>query len=383
MVERFHDELGDWRVILHSPFGLAVHAPWALAVGARVRERWGLDASAMAADDGIVLRIPAMDDEPPGAELFAFESDEIVDLVTGQVANSALFAARFRECAARALLLPRINPTKRTPLWQQRQRASQLLDVARNYPDFPIILETVRECLNDVYDLPALTRILSQVSSRAIRLVEVTTELPSPFAQSLLFGYVAQFLYESDAPLAERRAAALSLDPVLLGELLGRNDVREILDPQVIAELAQQLQYLAPKRRLAGMEGAADLLRLLGPLTAAQLAERLRDPADEQAPLAEAAARAHAESLVATRRAFTLRIGGQLAYAGIEDAAKLRDALGTPLPTGMPPPSWSPRPSPSRTWFRAMPAPTPRSRSPRSPGCWAWAWRCCVRCWMP
>ena len=336
VVERFHDELGDWRVILHSPFGLAVHAPWALAVGARVRERWGLDASAMAADDGIVLRIPAMDDEPPGAELFAFEADEIVDLVTGQVANSALFAARFRECAARALLLPRINPTKRTPLWQQRQRASQLLDVARNYPDFPIILETVRECLNDVYDLPALVEILSKVSSRAIRLVEVTTELPSPFAQSLLFGYVAQFLYETDAPLAERRAAALSLDPVLLGELLGRNDVREILDSQVIAELAQQLQYLAPKRRLAGMEGAADLLRLLGPLTAAQLASRLRDPSDEQAPLAEAAARAHAESLVATRRAFTLRIGGQLAYAGIEDAAKLRDALGTPLPTGIP-----------------------------------------------
>ncbi|GGL89667.1 ATP-dependent helicase [Glutamicibacter protophormiae] len=336
VVERFHDELGDWRVILHSPFGLAVHAPWALAVGARVRERWGLDASAMAADDGIVLRIPAMDDEPPGAELFAFEADEIVDVVTGQVANSALFAARFRECAARALLLPRINPTKRTPLWQQRQRASQLLDVARNYPDFPIILETVRECLNDVYDLPALTGILSRVSSRAIRLVEVTTQLPSPFAQSLLFGYVAQFLYESDAPLAERRAAALSLDPVLLGELLGRNDVREILDSQVIAQLTAQLQHLDPKRRLSGMEGAADLLRLLGPLTAAQLAQRLRDPADDQAPLAEAAARAHAESLVATRRAFALRLGGQLAYAGIEDAAKLRDALGTPLPTGIP-----------------------------------------------
>ena len=336
VVERFHDELGDWRVILHSPFGLAVHAPWALAIGARVRERWGLDASAMAADDGIVLRIPAMDDEPPGADLFAFEADEIVDVVTSQVANSALFAARFRECAARALLLPRINPTKRTPLWQQRQRASQLLDVARNYPDFPIILETVRECLNDVYDLPALTEILGQVSSRAIRLVEVTTELPSPFAQSLLFGYVAQFLYETDAPLAERRAAALSLDPVLLGELLGRNDVREILDPQVIAAIEQQLQHLAPNRRLSGMEGAADLLRLLGPLSAEQLAQRLRSTEDEQEALDAETARAHAESLVATRRAFTLRVAGQLAYAAIEDAGKLRDALGTPLPTGIP-----------------------------------------------
>lgn len=336
VVERFHDELGDWRVILHSPFGLAVHAPWALAVGARVRERWGLDASAMAADDGIVLRIPAMEDEPPRAELFAFEADEIVDVVTSQVANSALFASRFRECAARALLLPKINPTKRTPLWQQRQRASQLLDVARNYPDFPIILETVRECLNDVYDLPALSAILSKVSSRAIRLVEVTTELPSPFAQSLLFGYVAQFLYESDAPLAERRAAALSLDPVLLGELLGRNDVREILDPQVIAGLQEQLQYRAENRRLAGMEGAADLLRLLGPLSIEQLAARLRDPNDDSAPLDPAMAREHAESLVATRRAFTLRQNGALAYAAIEDAGKLRDALGTPLPTGIP-----------------------------------------------
>ncbi|MFJ2619853.1 ATP-dependent helicase [Glutamicibacter sp. NPDC087344] len=336
VVERFHDELGDWRVILHSPFGLAVHAPWALAVGARVRERWGLDASAMAADDGIVLRIPAMDDQPPGAELFAFEADEILDVVTGQVANSALFASRFRECAARALLLPRINPTKRTPLWQQRQRASQLLDVARNYPDFPIILETVRECLNDVYDLPALRQILSRISSRAIRMVEVTTQLPSPFAQSLLFGYVAQFLYESDAPLAERRAAALSLDPVLLGELLGRNDVREILDSQVIAQLERQLQHLEANRRFAGMEGAADLLRLLGPLTAEQLAARLRDPLDEQQSLDPAVARTHAESLVATRRAFTLRLAGQLAYAAIEDAARLRDALGTPLPTGIP-----------------------------------------------
>lgn len=336
VIERFHDELGDWRVILHSPFGLAVHAPWALAVGARVRERWGLDASAMAADDGIVLRIPAMDDQAPGADLFAFEADEIIDVVTSQVANSALFASRFRECAARALLLPRINPSKRTPLWQQRQRASQLLDVARNYPDFPIILETVRECLNDVYDLPALSSILSKVSSRAIRLVEVTTELPSPFAQSLLFGYVAQFLYESDAPLAERRAAALSLDPVLLGELLGRNDVREILDPQVITGLQEQLQYRAENRRLAGMEGAADLLRLLGPLTIEQLATRLRDPNDDSAPLDPAMAREHAEALVATRRAFTLRHGGSLAYAAIEDAGKLRDALGTPLPTGIP-----------------------------------------------
>lgn len=336
VIERFVDELGDWRVMLHSPLGLAVHAPWALAIGARIRERWGLDASAMAADDGIVLRIPAMDDEPPGAELFTFADDEIVDAVTAQVANSALFAARFRECAARALLLPRINPAKRTPLWQQRQRASQLLDVARKYPDFPIILETVRECLNDVYNLPALVQVLKDISSRGIRLIEVQTPMPSPFAQSLLFGYVAQFLYESDAPLAERRAAALSLDPVLLGELLGRNDVREVLDAEVIERYEAQLQHLAGERRLAGMEGAADLLRLLGPLTAAELAARLQHPGDSTAALGEDAARTHAEALVAARRAFPLRRGGVNAYAAIEDAGKLRDALGTPLPPGIP-----------------------------------------------
>ncbi|MCW4465823.1 ATP-dependent helicase [Glutamicibacter sp. MNS18] len=335
VIERFVDELGDWRVMLHSPLGLAVHAPWALAIGARVRERWGLDASAMAADDGIVLRIPAMDDDPPGAELFSFADDEIVDAVTTQVANSALFAARFRECAARALLLPRINPAKRTPLWQQRQRASQLLDVARKYPDFPIILETVRECLNDVYNLPALVQVLKDIASRGIRLVEVQTPTPSPYAQSLLFGYVAQFLYESDAPLAERRAAALSLDPVLLGELLGRNDVREILDARVIEAFTGQLQHLAADRRLAGLEGAADLLRLLGPLTVAQLAARLRSPLVPETCLDEATARSHAESLVAARRAFPLRRDGNTVYAAVEDAGKLRDALGTPLPPGI------------------------------------------------
>ncbi|HEX2246692.1 MAG TPA: helicase-related protein, partial [Arthrobacter sp.] len=211
VVERFHDELGDWRVVLHSPFGMPVHAPWALAVGARLHQRYGLDGSAMAADDGIVLRVPMMEDEPPGAELFLFDPEELDQIVTAEVGGSALFASRFRECAARALLLPRQNPAKRTPLWQQRQRSAQLLDVARKYPQFPIILETVRECLQDVYDLPALKELHRAVERRAIRVVEVTTASPSPFTRSLLFGYVGMFLYELDAPLAERRAAALSL----------------------------------------------------------------------------------------------------------------------------------------------------------------------------
>ena len=201
VVERFVDELGDWRVILHSPFGLPVHAPWALAVGARLHERYGLDGSAMAADDGIVLRVPAMDDEPPGAELFAFEPEEIEDLVTAQVGNSALFASRFRECAARALLLPRTSPGKRTPLWQQRQRSAQLLDVARKYPDFPIILETVRECLNDVYDLPSLKDLLAAMGSRGIAVREVQTR------DALALRPVAAFRLRRPVPLRGRFAA--------------------------------------------------------------------------------------------------------------------------------------------------------------------------------
>ncbi|MBX9639031.1 MAG: DEAD/DEAH box helicase, partial [Mycobacteriaceae bacterium] len=194
VVERFRDELGDWRVILHSPYGMPVHAPWALAVSARVRDRLGVDGAAMAADDGIVVRIPDTDAEPPGAELFAFEAAELEQLVTEEVGGSALFAARFRECAARALLLPRRDPGRRSPLWQQRQRASQLLDVARRYPSFPIILETVREVLQDVYDLPALLTLTGRIEQRGVRMVEVETDFPSPFARSLIFGYVAAFM---------------------------------------------------------------------------------------------------------------------------------------------------------------------------------------------
>ncbi len=333
VVERFVDELGDWRVILHSPFGLPIHSPWALAVGARLHERYGLDGSAMAADDGIVLRVPAMDDEPPGAELFFFDPDEVQDVVTAQVGNSALFASRFRECASRALLLPRTNPGKRSPLWQQRQRSAQLLDVARKYPDFPIILETVRECLNDVYDLPALKNLLGRIDSRAVTIAEVQTKTPSPFAQSLLFGYVAQFLYEGDSPLAERRAAALSLDPALLNELLGRTELRELLDAKVIARTQDELQRTAKNRRLTGVEGTADLLRLLGPLTVAEVAARLEDEPEADPALA---ADAHLQALLRANRALAVRLGGRDVFAAIEDAPRLRDALGVPLPHGVP-----------------------------------------------
>ncbi|ROQ69999.1 ATP-dependent Lhr-like helicase [Streptomyces sp. 840.1] len=358
LVERFRDELGDWRVVVHSPFGAQVHAPWALALSARLAERYGMDAQVMHADDGIVLRLPDADmmgldlldfdpvdqdrapgsgsgtaappnvahdsDQPPvGAADVAFDQGEIGQIVTDQVGGSALFASRFRECAARALLLPRRSPGKRTPLWQQRQRASQLLQVASEFGSFPIVLEAVRECLQDVFDVPGLTEVMGDLEARRIRLVEVTTQEPTPFARSLLFGYVAQFLYEGDSPLAERRAAALSLDSHLLAELLGQAELRELLDADVLTELERELQWLAEDRRIKDIEGVADLLRVLGPLTAAELAER-----GAQEPWAR--------ELSSARRAIRVRIGGAEHWAAIEDAGRLRDALGTALPVGVP-----------------------------------------------
>ncbi|GAB3609224.1 ATP-dependent helicase [Humibacter ginsengiterrae] len=352
VAERFRDELGDWRIVLHSPYGMQVHAPWALAVAARVRERLGVEGSCIASDDGIVVRIPDTESDPPGADLFVFEADELEQLVTDEVGGSALFASRFRECAARALLLPKYNPGKRSPLWQQRQKAAQLLDVARKHPQFPIILETMRECLQDVYDLPSLRRIATRIAARDIRIVEVGTEEASPFARSLMFGYVAAFMYEGDSPLAERRAAALSVDASLLSELLGRAELRELLDPAVIERVEREVQRLTPERRMFGLEGAADLLRLLGPLTADEVAERWRagrvmaeevaDPGLTDSGAADeemtdpAAARAALDELVAAKRALRVTVAGAEHYAAIEDAARLRDALGVPLPIGVP-----------------------------------------------
>ncbi|MGH3114801.1 MAG: DEAD/DEAH box helicase, partial [Gaiellaceae bacterium] len=260
LVERFRDELGDWRLILHSPFGAQVHAPWALAIGARLRERYGVDVQAAHADDGIVLRIPDTADdlgEPggvPGADLVVLDPDDVDDAVTTEVGGSALFASRFRECAARALLLPRRDPRRRTPLWQQRQRSAQLLEVASKYGSFPIVLEALRECVQDVYDLPGLQRLMRAIADRTVRVVEVETAQPSPFARSLLFGYVASFLYEGDSPLAERRAQALSLDPTLLAELLGRTELRELLDASVILRTEAELQRLALDRQARDLE---------------------------------------------------------------------------------------------------------------------------------
>ena len=330
VVERFRDELGDWRVILHSPYGLRVHGPLALAVSRRLRERYGIEEKPTASDDGIIVRLPdTLPDSgtpPPGADLFVFDADEIEPIVTAEVGGSALFASRFRECAARALLLPRRHPGKRSPLWHQRQRAAQLLDVARKYPDFPIVLEAVRECLQDVYDVPALTELMHRVAQRRLRVVEVETATPSPFAASLLFGYVGAFMYEGDSPLAERRAAALSLDSVLLAELLGRVELRELLDPQVIATTTQQLQHLSSDRLARDAEGVADLLRVLGPLTEQEIAER--------ATTIEIGG--WLDGLQAAKRALTVSFGGQTWWVAVEDIGLLRDGVGVAVPVGVP-----------------------------------------------
>jgi ATP-dependent Lhr-like helicase len=328
VVERFRDELGDWRMVVHSPFGAPVNGPWALAIGARLRERRGVEAQVASADDGIVLRLPdALDADgaevAPTAEDVLFDPDEIDQLVITEVGGSALFASRFRECAARSLLLPRRDPRRRTPLWQQRQRSAQLLTVAAKYEQFPVVLEAMRECLQDVYDLPGLRELMSEVRARRVRVVEVATPSPSPFARSLLFGYVGMFLYELDAPLAERRAAALALDSTLLAELLGSEAIRELLDPEVLIEVEAQLQRLDPERRARDVEGAADLLRALGDLNEAEATQRGVAPE-------------WLTELGAARRAIPVRISGEQRWIAIEDAGRVRDALGAALPVGVP-----------------------------------------------
>ncbi len=328
LVERFRDELGDWRLVVHSPFGSQVNGPWALAIAARMRERRGVECQASAGDDGIVLRLPdAVDDSGaevvPTAEDVLLDPGEVEQIVVAELGSSSLYASRFRECAARALLLPRRDPRRRSPLWQQRQKASQLLAVAGKYEQFPVTLEAMRECVQDVYDLPGLRQLMSDVQGRAVQVVEVVTPSPSPFARSLLFGYIGMFLYEADAPLAERRAAALSLDSTLLAELLGSEAIRELLDPEVLAEVEASLQRLTEERRARDAEGAADLLRFLGDLTTA-----------------EAAARGVREEwlreLEAARRAIRVRMAGEERWLAIEDAGRVRDALGAALPVGVP-----------------------------------------------
>jgi ATP-dependent Lhr-like helicase len=306
VVERFRDEIGDWRVCILTPFGARVHAPWAMAVGARLRESLGLEVQSIWSDDGIAFHLPDAD-SPPATDLLMLDPDELEDLVLAEVGQTALFGARFRENAARALLIPRRRPGERTPLWQQRLKAQGLLQVARKYSSFPIVLETYRECLQDVFDLPGLKRLLARLRAREIDLVDVETASASPYASSLLFDYIATYMYEDDTPPAERRAQALSLDRDLLRELLGQDELRELIDPAALAEVEASLQ---PRPRNA--DELHDLLRLRGHQVG-------YDPG-------------FAETLVRERRAF--RFGDVLAAA--EDAGRYRDALGIVPPSGLP-----------------------------------------------
>lgn len=327
VLERCRDEMGDWRVILHSPYGRRVHAPWALAIGGRLHAQWGADASIVASDDGIVARLPDSDGKLPDAALFLFEPERLLRIVREAVSSTALFAARFRECAARALLMPGRTPGRRSPLWQQRLRASQLLEIAAGYPDFPIILETARECLQDVYDLDALEQVIRRLNTGEIQISEVTTPAPSPFATDLLFGYVAEFMYATDAPLAERRASVLALDSELLGNLLGQGDPLELLDPEIIRQVEDELQRRAVGRKAQGMEGVYDLLRELGPMTIEELAVR------HEGTIADV--RSWLDNLSADKRIFPVVIADTEQMACMDDAARLRDALGVRLPASL------------------------------------------------
>ena len=321
VIERFRDELGDWRVCVLSPFGARVHAPWALALETRVKDRLGLEVQAIWDDDGIVVRLPEADDAPP-AEAVILDPDEVEDLVVEAVGQSALFASRFRENAARALLLPRRRPGSRTPLWQMRQKAADLLAVASRYGSFPILLETYRECLRDVFDLPALHQLMADIASRKVRVVSVDTSAPSPFASSLAFRYVSNFMYEGDSPVAERRAQALTLDRHMLAELLGADELRELLDPDVLAQLESELQALDERRWAHNVDSASDLLRRLGDLSVEELRARSVDDFSAE--------------LVKERRAVLVRIAGDERLILAEDAGRYRDALGVTIPGGVP-----------------------------------------------
>jgi len=342
VVERFRDEIGDWRLCILSPYGGRVHAAWGLALAAKIRGERDLEADAIWSDDGIVIHLPDAD-EPPPADLVLIDPDQIEDLVVGELSGSALFGARFRENASRSLLIPRAYPGKRTPLWQQRLKSQSLLEVARDFPRFPVVLETYRECLRDVLDLPALAELLEKLHSRALSLVEVETPTASPFASSLLFDYVATYMYEGDTPNAERRAAALALDRDLLRELLGQEELRELIDPEALEEVEAQLQHRTEAGRAGDRDALQQLLRNLGDLTLAECEERVAEGYSAKSML---------DKLVGERRVALVRVAGEERYIAAEDAGLYRDALGVPEPPGLPEAFLEEHPDAMRTLVR-------------------------------
>ncbi len=326
VVERFRDEIGDWRLCILSPFGGRVHAAWGLALSARIRDQLGLESDAIWSDDGIIVHLPDAED-PPGADLVMLEPDEIEDAVVAELSASALFGARFRENAARALLIPRARPGRRTPLWQQRLKSQSLLEVAKKYGEFPIILETYRECLRDVLDVPGLVELLTALHRRELTLVEVETATASPFASSLLFDYVATYMYEGDTPNAERRAAALSLDRDLLRELLGQEELRDLIDPGALEQVEDDLQFRSEMRQATSRDGLHDVLRGVGDLTVAEAHLRVVEGLDAAKML---------EELLRERRTIKVRLAGEERWIDAADAGLYRDALGAAPPGGLP-----------------------------------------------
>jgi ATP-dependent Lhr-like helicase len=324
VLERFRDEIGDWRMVMLSPLGARVHAPWAMALRHRFRARYGTDVDVIWSDDGIAFRFPDSD-QPPDASALILDPDEVEPILIEHLGDTALFAARFREAAGRSLLLPRRRPNQRTPLWLQRRRSADLLGVARQFGSFPMILEVYREILQDDFDLPALHSVLTDIRSRRIRVAEVETDGPSPFASSLLFAFVAAYLYEADAPLAERRAAALTLDRELLRELLGEGELRDLIDPEVVAAVELELQHLTEGRRAAHPDAVHDLLRDLGPLGTEDIDIR-SSGLDVVAAL---------EILETAGRVVRAVIKGEPRWAAAEDVSRLRDGLGVPPPQGV------------------------------------------------
>ena len=325
VIERIRDELGDWRVCVLTPFGSRVHTPWTMAIAARLLSAGGPHVETMGTDDGFVLRFPDVD-TPPEPALLMPDPDAVTDLVVRQLGGTAMFAAKFREASARALLLPRRRAQGRAPLWQQRKRASDLLAVASQYPSFPMLLEAHRECLRDTFDMPAVIDVLRSIREGDIRVHVVDTAKPSPFAASLLFGYVGNFIYDGDAPLAERRAQALSIDQSQLQDLLGEADLRELLDPEAVREIETQLQILGEAQRVRSADGIHDLLLRLGDLSRGEIAQRVASP-DLLKSL---------DTLMRAQRVLEIRIAGEPRFIAVEDAARFRDALGISLPAGLP-----------------------------------------------
>src|SRR5256886_6268132 len=320
VVERVLDDLGDWRVCVLTPFGGRIHAPWAMAVTGKVRAELGIDVETMWSDDGFIVRFPDTE-APPSAELAVPDPDEVEQLVVRQLGASSMFAAKFREAAARALLLPRHRPDRRMPLWMQRKRAYDLLQVASRFGSFPMILEAYRECLRDVFDVGALVATMRKIRERSIRVVVADTEKPSPFAGSLLFRYVANFIYDGDAPLAERRAQALAIDQAQLRELLGEPELRELLDADALAQVELEVQHIDDRHKAKSIDAIHDLLLRIGDLTTEEIAAR--STVDGIAELAK------------SRRVLEIPVAGERRWIAAEDASRYRDALGVPMPSGI------------------------------------------------